>query len=508
MARLGGRFRFTRRPVTGGGIPAGVLAPSDFTYLGYFRLPYSLFDADPYLNHMFQNSRAHLTGRRYDGNQLQLIVSGGGIGANNAYAAYEVRYPGVGTSLTTSNLAAQTFTGVPTASVVRKWNNVVQRTQAQILYSARVDNPNTAERDAAFAGISGLGYIGNAAGNGTQLEVGLIGEYAPVDGDCSRMSVILNDNGTSTSYGPWRVDIGAKPSHGAAAITPSAFTATHPLAKSIWLHTQARGGQQSTSRGANCVTYTPPVLSTPADVPTLSVGSSTIATRKALFYDVAHAQARNTDWRYEEGMSPSGCAIGGGTLVNPSGGVTFDPAGCDTISTGGLGCTLSAVFGGHPNITSLDWTNAAVWINGPNKRGFFVVGQLTDGYALGGNKGHYWYGSGTCCHGQASSPFSAATGPASTFLSHWVFLFDPQDFGNVVDGSAAAYSPTAYYADVASNFAGWGTQLARNVTTNNLYQLSGAWFDEMSSLLFVSHAFADPRDFDIQPVIHVFSVNC
>jgi hypothetical protein len=216
----------------------------------------------------------------------------------------------------------------------------------------------------------------------------------------------------------------------------------------------------------------------------------------------ANAQRRNDDWRYEEDLSPSGC-MGQGRLVNPNGGRTVEPAGCEG------GCTLSLMMGGHPNLTSLDWTNCAVWIEGPDKRGYLVLGQLTDGYnSIDPSKGHaaYWGGRTTCCHGVESSPRIPATGPGTTWLSHWAWLYDPADFGAVIDGKAQPYTPQPYWGDLATRLGDWGVQLQRGART--YYQLISAWFEPTSRKLYVTDSLADSAAGAYFPVVHRFSVNC
>ncbi len=469
-----GFFIFSKSKVTPLAQASSVLQPSDFTYLGCFTLPND--------NHQFSFSLGLTSGRRYTDshgtNSLRLLISG-------RYSdVYEVGYPGAGDCTSDSF-----YSTAPTAPIYRSWNVQGSLSSADLIFDAR--NGNTS----ANAVLTGIGYVGNYRGNGNELFANFVSGYQVAPGDSTFVSDILNDDGTVDSKGPWNNNVGPQTFHGSMFLTPPAFAAATG-AGPVTTSASSRGNQASGFRGANALSFTPPARSKPADVPALNGPSNpSVVLNPDVYFDVYHAQARNTNYYVEGGRYDlGGCSAKSLTVGNP-------------------------VFGSDPSLTTLDWPDTAVWIDTGTKRGFLSIGQLGENSAY--QESHNYYGgydpvTHGDCYGLGPGLWAGATGPQSTSLQSWWWIFDPNDFVNIAKGITPAYSPRTtsegHWSDFSSGLGDvekmlrGGSESTKNLVAS-IYQYGGTYFDPQSKLLFVTEDQAYNHDYSVLPVIHVFQLN-
>ncbi len=112
------------------------------------------------------------------------------------------------------------------------------------------------------------------------------------------------------------------------------------------------------------------------------------------------------------------------------------------------------------------------------------------------------------CVGTTYIPFDAATGPQSTSLARRMYFFDPTPMITIANGGATPYSLAADSDVVASQFAtDWGTGLGHFLSPPdlmiNIRDIGGMYFDQPSSKLYISQAYAIGS---LTPVIHRFSL--
>ncbi len=407
--------------------PTNTLIRSDFTLVDY--LDTSQTD--------FAESIGLTTSRTYtDGNgtnTFRLLIIGNMVSNPGSRSIYEVS----STNGTTLNHWGDVFCGIP---------------YDQLIFDAANGNPNN-----AYPVISGIGYIGNAKGNVRELLSFYTSNYNVVPGDPGVMRTILNDDGSTTCSGPYNTSVGPQNINGQAFVVPSSFITATGVNKPIGVTSTVRGGQSSGDRGANILMFDLPAWGTTADPPSnggaslpgtctngqhffLTSGTNGLYTcgssnnwtftsaptinnpTAAVFFDVQHAQARNTNYFIEVGRWDGGDNCNGG---NPSHHVG------------------QPVFGDNPSQVTIDAVTDGVWIESGTKKGWIQVGHIGDTTFQDSNN---WYGgysgSNTDCLGLGPGYAQGATGPQSTSLVHWIWFWNPDDFVNIAKGLAQPYSPT------------------------------------------------------------------
>ncbi len=355
--------------VSDSALPTNLLTTADFTYDGFFIPDNS--------GSRFNFSLGLLSGRRYTDmhgtNTLRLLISG----PFTDYAVLEISEPGVGTSKTTG------VAGAPTASIYRNWTNVFAgKTQCELTFDGCASGT---------AKFSGLGYVGDAYGHGTQLLATYISNYQVNAGDPSLMSVTLLDDETSTCFGPWIADVLCQKFAGSIGLIPDPAWIAATGSGKCFIHNPVEGNQGSATRGANIIAFDPPANSTPPYTPTnLPPVTPTFTTKVALMYDATHPQARNTNFVLETQRADEGYAAA--AAANPSW-----TAGLPFFNQGS---------GANVAYIGFDWTNAACWIKTTNKTGVIFIAQQTEtlaGMDYSGAPGDRFAGPG-----QASWQYGAA----------------------------------------------------------------------------------------------------
>ncbi len=481
------------------GVAGEVLAPSDLTYLGMFKLPDS---PSGVAQDMFAYAQAFLSGRRVSGTTT-LFISGSQFGSGLLEGVYEVAIP-ADVSLT------KVFATAPTTSVIRGW------TTNNGMFVNAVDD------DGARCVVSGIGYVGDLYGNGTQLIVTCARTYGSTPFEFPNVStcVIANDS-TVTNYGPWGTGDWEN-TCGNIIQVPQAIQDETGCAELASIP-QPRGGEAGAPWGAELRPFSLPPVSTPPDPHHLTAPYTISPYQTAIRHSSAQPQARNTNFR-----------VCGSNLPNM--GFVEAIGGC--IGGQFLEGTPDPVFGGHydpiavQGIT-IDWVHGGVWIHGPSKQGIIFSGQLaetisiangftqdvvyggwrydvdgttpvhTSAYHIDTTNCHQRYGPSICCHGHYS-PTDEAVGPCADTIVSYLWFYAEQDIIDILAGRLAPYGAIPAYTQ---RLVDYSEDAFFEAATHN-YQTAGMWFDPDTNRLYVAEANQYFSHFGTRPLIHVFSVNC
>jgi len=476
--------------------PAGILAPSDFTYLGMFKMPSGTFSEHALSNGVY--TKGQIAGRTVSGTTTLIIAASNcAPGGQNGLGLVELSIPADGTLTTDINTA-------PHCTELRRW---APASQYGSIYEGTVHVPNEwPNPDNGYAIVLGLGHDGMHLTTVFGSNYGFVGEFPNL------CKTLLNDNGTWTHYGPW-----ASGNVQLFCGNPLALPASvQGLGFGTWgLCSAVFGSQAQSPRGSNWCTFTPPVYTAPPD--TIG-GPYSITKHTALMHNQGHPQARNTN-AYACGPNVPNDVFDE-TIGNYPGG-RWGPDPFEPYFGGVNG--PDAVLNGS---TTLDWIDSGVWIEGPSKTGVFFLGQLVEtisiaagfnedrvygGWRLTGgvptqnsawhintDQAHAMYGTSICGHGHNMQ--SSAPGPGADSMIKWGFIYDPADLVDILNGD----SP--YGASPVYSFRGdvIGLNLERNVN----YENAGIWWDAANKRLYVAQLSAYRVGFDSLPAIHVFSVDC
>jgi hypothetical protein len=289
--------------------------------------------------------------------------------------------------------------------------------------------------------------------------------------------------------------------------------------------------QADTANGSNLQTYTLPAYTATPDA---VHGPYTMAAglRAAIYHDRTHGQARNTTAKLTSGVN--------GEYYQES--INNFPSGHSGPND------MDPVFGGVSagTVTSVDWINAGIWINGALKQGVVFIAQLAETISIAngfpydhGDYGgwrwtiadplgpspppgpaihtsihdndptncHMWYGSAIDGTGHFS-PTLSAVGPGADSMVAWFYVYNPDDLIAVLNG-AAPYSPSPTTAVRLYTFDASDTDgSSLPIQLSTIYQNVGIWFDPVAKRLYIADRFRWISGFDVLPVIHVFAVDC
>lgn len=425
---------------------APTLAQSDIQYLGLFKVPGNTPAA------RFGFSQGAMTARTVGGN-LQFLMTGA---QPNSDPVYEISYPGYGSNIATA----------PVASLINAWGDVYQGKKLIYRTPASGSYPN----------VRGLLWYNN------QLYWTYGDSYnaSSTSWDPSVGLSVLNSDGTVAAYGPWRTGVPSQLTRGYMMPIPSWFSSAYVSGMGLSIGAPITSGNVGSPWGAAahaCTPPTPGMSPDPVQSGTTYAGErASIATHRMILHDIAHAQARDANYR------------------NCGWNVKYD------CSQG------SVVTPGVPFFQQVDTMSSAAWIDLPTKRGVVFFGQLAtkvDGFNYGSdNLPHIWYGAGICCHGQNGSPFWMATGPGTPTSVPYVWIYDPNDLALVAQGKLPHYgvTPKAVFpiSAISSAFP----------SQTPIYYWGGAHFDPASQLLFVSTINDDvvTESIEPRPVVRVFHI--
>jgi hypothetical protein len=395
----------------------------------------------------FGYSSGAMTARRVGGT-LQFLVTGVNAEAGGLPGdlVYEVSYPGYGSSIATA----------PRAALIRTWGDVYQ---GKRLIAA---NPNVFP-------TRGLHWAND------QLYWAYGDFYNVVSNhDPSIGTSVLNADGSVRAYGPWRTQEHSQKTRGYMLTVPAWFT-QYTNGSTFAVGAPLTSSDLMSPWGAFLAAAPLPSNSTPADVPRTSHVS--IACQRLIYHDINNKQRRDTNYNY--------CDYN----------VKYD------ASRGGY------IHPGSPEFTLIDTMSAAAWIDLPTKHGVVFLGQLASTipgfrYGDGGTICHVWYGIPTCVHGQSGAPASRGTGPAAGTMVPYLWVYDPADLVQSAQGrvKSSAVDPSSVIpVSSISTISGHA---------NAMYMFGGAYFDALTSTLFVSQIAIDwtANPYESQPVVHVFKI--
>lgn len=191
-----------------------VLRPSDFSYVGAFKLPAS--------SGGISTGWGHTLAHRYVGGQLRFFSCTSRVQGTPTCQVYEVSYPGSATS------------NYPTASVVRHWGNIYHGKRWNDCTNSADDGTVYGlywdETDCRLYWNYGDGYNASAANN------------------CCIGASTLNDNdGTSVAIAAWRMSAsrGCKAAQGGMTAVPGWFATRYTSGRRLAVGFGGRGSAES-----------------------------------------------------------------------------------------------------------------------------------------------------------------------------------------------------------------------------------------------------------------------
>jgi hypothetical protein len=472
-----------------------VLSKSDFRYLGMFKMPPAAPNTD------FTFSQALMTGRS-EGGAPRLLMTGPEFGSSIDGATDLVEVAPPGDSQLSSSVGS-----APSATLVRRW------AQGTIFGAKNILIPNSGPPDNNYVKITGIHYVGNSLGNGSQLFWTYASAYGNPGAFPNISTSILSNSGTAVTRGPWGTNHGWEKTCGWMVDVPASVQSAGrcgPLA----FGAQVRGNAGGSPWGANLHAFTPPSISAAPD----TLSSRSINAKTAIYHGMDHPQARNTHYRFcapkaaNQPYDPvlRACASGQVLGASDSGALASASGVPGPFPVFGLPQHLYPGYG-----ITLDWIDCMCWIDGPQKQGVLAFGQLAETISIANgfstNKTyspvdpgncHVGYGSNPCCHGQKDPTFEA-NGPYAGSLVHYGWIYDPADLVRILNGDlephGARPQATFHMNEIAS---GIPEERLRK------YAFGGAWFDSSMKRLYLSECGRYIDGYDLLPVVHVFDVNC
>lgn len=476
-------------------VPAGVLQPSDFTYLGSSMLPHITLPTG-----RFGFAHGAMTGRRV-GTEVRLFVLGY-VGASGTEELIECKWNGVGVA------NSMTF--------VKNWGDP---TQGKMVTEGSAPRVQSLLWDATLNAVV-WSYDGTYNVGG--ISIPSIG-----------YSVLNDAAGTLTAYGPWRTATHSKKTEGYLLQLPASIQATLGGGKRFAVGAMQSSGNALSPWGAFLTAFAPPSTTTPAD--TVVAATSHAITDQVLIYsDMATPQIKDGN-TFLCGWTNYGLQDASG--AEPQKNPTQDGTG-RTVN-GALGGVIYNADTTPGRFNSTDAMMSAVWIDGPTKKGLVYFAQVLKtipGFNYGGvdpTHAHQWYGptqvypTGKFCpHGHNGAWTGASTGDASDPMGNFLYIYNPADVAAVIAGTKTPVSITQSYAAVdayplASIAHGGSVQIdgvnhvdragasfpTFSVSAGTDAPSRGVWLDATDHKIYLIEILTDHVFSELQPVVHVFAVN-
>jgi hypothetical protein len=468
--------------------PTGVYSEVNMVYKGMYRVPSML----PFPNTDFSFSQAFIT-PKYVSGALHILMSGPEFTAGIGGAAGLVELIPPATNTLTSDP-----TTCPSATFVRRWPISI--------YSNIVVYPGNNPR------LSGIHYVANDYGNGTQL----FWTYANAYGDPGYFpnvsTMILNDAGTAVGYGPWGSnDIGWEGLCGWLLNIPASVQAAGACGP-LGIGAQVRGNAGSSPWGVNLQAFTPVAVATPPD----TFATKTLTTKPVVYHDMAHPQARNANYRFCGPNSPNqaydpaiqACPAGQYLSASNDGFPAIPPGTPPPVPFFGLSQQSFPGMG-----VTLDWIDCMCWVEDGVKTGVFAFGQLAETISIANgftyNKvytgsdpthAHVGYGSIPCCHGQ-NDPSFQANGPFAGSLTNRGWILDPAQLVEILNGTRQPYAAVPTSTFVMHS-------VASGIPEERLVKVAfgAAIFDPATHCIHLSEQQRILDGFDPVPVVHVIEL--
>lgn len=459
----------SRAPVLSGG-PSGksILTPSDFSFLGWHRLPANQFSSgtsweDGYIYFDFVG-HGGLTGR-YVGGDLHLFTT--------MSEGSEWRDPVI--EMVVDQATASTVTGASRLGTYKVWGNIYKDGGGNALrtpINGGGGNPNT----------RGLHWDGEK----------LLWSWGPnYDGSYDRSIGATTFSGTSsfTSYGTWRTSEHAKRTCGYMTEIPEWFATAHLGGKRVGVGAPITSVNSMSPWGA--------WLSAMDSTNLLSVPASSNGT----ISDIAiTGMQRLIGWEQAEKMPRE---------------ATWATCGWDAPVT--YSCAEPRFLVENiPHVSDIDTFGGCSWIDMPTKHGLVYFGAMAEppdsGYTYpnGDPYPHVWYAPGTlgtCCHGHENGSGGTGGGmsgnsPGPNCPTHvpQMWIFNPDDLVAAASNSALAntHTPTSSHVQMRTQF---GTQFP--ATTTAYKPFGESWFDATTNKLYLLTKWVDGN----APAIAVFQVS-
>ena len=458
-----------------------VLQPSDLTYLGTATMPMD----NPGVTRWGFSTGA-MTGRVISGD-IHIYMTGANWDVGWDDPVYECVYNGVGSRMT----------------FVQNWGDMCQGHANRPTLNMGVGRNM---RFLLWDDVSGQMFWGYMDGYSDSW-------------DPSIGTSVFGAPGATTKFGPWTPGTKSQYCAGYAYTLPSRMQ-TALGGKYIASGAPYTSIDSGSTFGTFGAAWAPPPNSTPPDTP--GSGNTSIPMNDLLFSNIMNKQSRINDSDYCSWTHYGETDVHGDQpQLNP----TQDGSGC---TPNGLLC--GAPFGSPPFASGSLWfpgdqVGSAVWIEGASKQGLIYFGQIArtlsanmSEYGTYG-KCHVWYGPGQqagtgfhlCGHNQVDSRYAQGTGNSMTTAANTLWIYDPADMLAVAAGtkSPIGVTPSTDCFDM-SGLPNSGTpfpQLATSWSYPWGAQLSSAWFEPTSKLLFLGCMHSEFIG-EWRPTVQVFSVNC
>jgi len=462
---------------------AGVLTKNDLRYLGSFKMPSDGVGDGKHPPYNMNYSDGALTGRTVNG-VTTLLLQG---------PPQRISAPGC-PEVMEMTIPTPSISNPPRAGFVRQWLDV--------------RNGKSLTRDALGSLINGICIDPD---NPNHLWVGYKQYYCNNPDPCTFLA-ILNNDGTCTSYGPWRHTGGA---YGDGNASSGAVFASFTTIPESWrAHV---GGKRMASMGynqshlnglpggCNLHAWAPLAPGTPPDHLT-NTGDCAITDTPILYYDrLTHRQPRtpnykNCGWNVN---SPEYDATKGAWIHQPDSYWWGAPEVGKDIATSGVfvdtGTKHGVLFFGQ----LVGTIPGHVYENGSPQEchTWYGVGAVDKNGKRPGDPGYF--GGAACAHGQLD-PTWRATGPGAGTIAGYCWIYDPSDLIAVANRSAAPWSPVFTEEFMISSI----PDCTIPSQTMNIRTYGGAWYDALTKRIYVSATEADMEGCCAPvPRIHVFQVN-
>ncbi len=472
-----------------------LLLPADYTYRGSAQTPQITLPTG-----RFGFAHGPMTGRHIGG-EIHLLVLGY-IGASGTEELIECKWNGVGMA------HPMTF--------VKNWGDPTQGKMVTEGSAPRVQS--LLWDDTLNAVVWSYGGTYNVSGT-----------HIPSIGYS-----ILNDGaGTLTAYGPWKTVTHSKKTEGYLVPLPNTIQGLLSGGKRFGVGAMQSSGNALSPWGAFLTAFALPSTSTPPD--TVNDPHCAIDDQPLIYSDIDNRQIKNGDtvlcgWTHY-GEQDSGGAEPQANPTQNGSGCTVNGQLCGVVSAP---TAVPGVFDG------LDAMMSVIWINGPNKQGLTYFAELLKtipGFNYGGvdpSHAHHWYGptqvypTGKFCpHGHNGAWTGPSTGDASDRMGNFLYVYDPADIAAVIAGTRTPLSITQNYAAIdaylMASIAHAGSvqidgvnhvdvpgapfpPLANSAGTDASSR--GVWWDPVDQNVYLIEILIDHVFSEIQPVVHLFAVNC
>lgn len=449
-------------PPTPSPVPAGVLGPADFAYLGLFRVSHAIWD--------FSFSQAAMTGRRMPDGTIHLFMTGNFTGTQfqptvNSVAEFIV--PGTyGQTIATAPMAQ------PVPAGAGQWGDIYQ--------GKRLTFRNGHQHD--WGAVPGSHIIGSLLwrehpGSANGALYWQYWDWYNVTGERDHhlgMTVLNDGPSTQVAYGPWR----------------TASPGVHKLGSYLTAMPDGTLGLGHGLSSGNISSSWGPMLRAGLAYPT----PATPAGEHAPDLVVPDVYVEHFAAYQDLNGLTDGSVIPGRTIRSllREGDYVWHLLGSFTGQPGASqGYMNPLTNNGQGSCTDADGYGPFVYIETPTKRGYLSVNAVA--------AGHVWYGPlDNCGHGIPTVFNPAGTGPNAERVRSSFFVYAPETFAAIKAGTRPSYTPPDVDFDPQVAIANFAMTPDKRV--------GGYWYEPISRLLFLAARNIDPVGVEFYPGVHVIQV--